>query len=361
MPTKKLQVFVSSTYTDLKAERQAAVEAILKTGNIPAGMELFAAGNESQMETIRRWIDESDVYMLILGGRYGSVDPKTSLSYTELEYDYAVSQDKPFFAVVATEEAIDEKVKSMGKSVIETDSPKELKEFREKVLKKISSFFTDLKDIKLSVHETLADFRSRYEFSGWVSGKELPDSEKMLEEGARLRKERDEALDQLEKSKALHDKLPVRTGRWADDDFAEILQSLRAQKIKTSLFNKDGDEEIKEVSVMRIFDVLRDSFVTGVANQQGMSDVDNLLYFNVFPKLEIFDLASLERVAGVQWRRYRISTKGKAFLVYFDKQMRPATTLASVVTQAESKAPSPSTDSPKKSSSGRTKQTKSGE
>jgi hypothetical protein len=87
---KKLQVFVSSTYFDLLEERQAAVEAILKSGHIPAGMELFAAGNESQLNTIRRWIDDSDAYMLILGGRYGSVDPTTRLSYTELEYDFAV-------------------------------------------------------------------------------------------------------------------------------------------------------------------------------------------------------------------------------------------------------------------------------
>lgn len=52
MKEKKLQVFVSSTYTDLKEERQAAVEAILATGNIPAGMELFTAGNLSQMAVI---------------------------------------------------------------------------------------------------------------------------------------------------------------------------------------------------------------------------------------------------------------------------------------------------------------------
>ena len=92
MIKKKLQVFVSSTYLDLQAERQAAVEAILKAGHIPAGMELFAAGDQSQLDTIRRWIDESDVFMLIMGGRYGSIDPKTSLSYIELEYDYAVSR-----------------------------------------------------------------------------------------------------------------------------------------------------------------------------------------------------------------------------------------------------------------------------
>ncbi len=65
--TKKMQVFVSSTYLDLKAERQSAVDAILKAGHIPAGMELFAAGDESQLETIKKWIDNSDIFMLILG------------------------------------------------------------------------------------------------------------------------------------------------------------------------------------------------------------------------------------------------------------------------------------------------------
>ncbi len=66
MKDKKLQVFVSSTFTDLREERQAAVEAILSAGHIPAGMELFTAGDESQMAVIERWIDESDAYLLIL-------------------------------------------------------------------------------------------------------------------------------------------------------------------------------------------------------------------------------------------------------------------------------------------------------
>ena len=51
---RKYQVFVSSTFDDMRAERQAAVEAILEAGHIPAGMELFTAGDESQLETIKR-------------------------------------------------------------------------------------------------------------------------------------------------------------------------------------------------------------------------------------------------------------------------------------------------------------------
>jgi hypothetical protein len=84
-------VFVSSTYTDLQEERQAAVEAILGASHIPAGMELFAAGDQSQMQVIQRWIDESDVFLLILGGRYGSIEPQSQKSYIHLEYDYAIA------------------------------------------------------------------------------------------------------------------------------------------------------------------------------------------------------------------------------------------------------------------------------
>src|SRR6478735_3668192 len=102
MKDKKLQIFVSSTFTDLIEERQAAVEAILSSGNIPAGMELFAAGDESQMSVIERWIDESDIYLLILGGRYGSIEPKSKKSYTQLEYEYAIKIKKPLFAIVIT-------------------------------------------------------------------------------------------------------------------------------------------------------------------------------------------------------------------------------------------------------------------
>src|SRR5579862_9096926 len=126
---KRLQVFVSSTFSDLIPERQAAVEAILSSGHIPAGMELFSASNESQMEVIKQWIDESDVYLLILGGRYGSVEPKTEKSYTQLEYEYALSQGKPLFACVMTELGLDERVKTRGKAVLEPDNPQKLKEF----------------------------------------------------------------------------------------------------------------------------------------------------------------------------------------------------------------------------------------
>lgn len=341
---KKLQVFISSTYRDLKAERQATVEAILKAGHIPAGMELFSAGSESQLETIRRWIDESDVYMLILGGRYGSVDPKTSLSYIELEYDYAVSNNKPLFSVVITEPALDQKIKVDGKEVMETENPKELKLFREKVLTRISSFFSDVKDIKLAVHETLADFQGRYKFAGWISGSELPNVASLLEEITKLRVERDDAITQLAEAKAAVDRQAARsTSKWRDDEFKELLSTLGKIEITTKAFSRDKTKPAITVTVLRIFDGKRDDLITGVTNRLGVDDEETLLFYNVCPKLEMHELAAVEKVAGMVWQRYRLTAKGKALLVYMDKnkppaQAKPASETTSPTTQ-ETAAP----------------------
>ena len=114
---QKLQVFISSTYIDLENERQAAVMAILDSGNIPAGMELFKGGNLVK-DTIFKWIDDSDVYMLLLGGRYGSVDEKTRLSYTQLEYEYARKKRKPVFSILLTDEYLSEKAMKQGNDKI---------------------------------------------------------------------------------------------------------------------------------------------------------------------------------------------------------------------------------------------------
>lgn len=318
---KKLQVFVSSTYLDLKPERQAAVEAILKAGHIPAGMELFSAGSESQLETIRRWIDDSDVYMLILGGRYGSVDPKTSLSYTELEYDYALSKEKPIFAVVVTEFALDAKVKAEGKDVIETEYPKELKFFREKVLSRISSFFSDSKDIKLAVHETMADYAKRLDFTGWVSGREIVDTKPLLEELSRLRVENEKLQAELASSRQLAAKSTPRSAtKWPDEDLREVAKTIQRIEVSTKVFSKDQSQPTVSYSVLKLLMVLGDKLITGVANKYDANERDIFLYYNVCPKLEIHELAALEKVAGVQWQRYRLTAKGKALLAFIEKQ-----------------------------------------
>ena len=71
---KKYQVFISSTYVDLIEARAAATQCLLDNDCIPVGMEQFPASEMSQMEYIKKMLDNCDYYILILGGKYGSLD-----------------------------------------------------------------------------------------------------------------------------------------------------------------------------------------------------------------------------------------------------------------------------------------------
>lgn len=164
---KKYQVFISSTYIDLQAERQAAVQAILTHGNIPAGMELFAASNQSQWEVIKNWIEDSDIYMLILGARYGSIEPSSGKSYTQLEYEYAMELNKPAFSVVIDKEQI----ANLPNRYVESENPEKLEAFRKLLTDTtLVEFFKDTKDIENSVLKSLRniEINSEERLVGWV-------------------------------------------------------------------------------------------------------------------------------------------------------------------------------------------------
>jgi len=194
---RRLQIFVSSTYLDLKKERQAAVEAILTAGHIPAGMELFTSGDESQMEVIKQWIDESDIYLLILGGRYGAIESNSGKSYTHLEYEYAISQKKPIFACVINDAALNEKVKNEGMAVFEKDEPAKLKEFRTLVTGNVIKFWDDIKDIKIIVSEKIGHFDRDETLLGWVRPDRDLNISLLSEQIARLSKENEHLRSQL--------------------------------------------------------------------------------------------------------------------------------------------------------------------
>lgn len=311
---KKLQVFVSSTYTDLKEERQAAVEAILKSGNIPAGMELFTAGDKSQLETITRWIDDSDVYMLILGGRYGSIEPATGNSYTEVEYDYAKSNKKPLFAVVISDKYKDDKVKKYGVSVIEQDNPSKYNSFKEKVLSNISSFFDSPKDIKLAVHETLADLKDRYEFIGWVPGDVENKIQELTEENSRLRTE----IENLKRTGCIKytEKNDLTSLENDDEEFEKLFSIFQSIEVDVNL---DGNKIKRNIN--DFVDASCEYMITGVYNRKGMTQIDAVLFYNVMPKLNLYGLTEIEQVSNVAYRRFFLTNKGKKYVLFLKNKI----------------------------------------
>lgn len=169
---KKFQVFISSTYTDLIEERQQAVKAVLDSNHIPAGMELFKANNQDQMDIIKQWIDESDVFMLILGGRYGSLDPSTKKSYTHLEYEYALKKKMPVFTLILTEQMIKEKISKSHRSLEEFHESKNSKKynaFLEQVKTgSVVKFINNIYQIDSSVMGSLKHFEKDSNIGGWI-------------------------------------------------------------------------------------------------------------------------------------------------------------------------------------------------
>jgi hypothetical protein len=113
---------------------------------------------------------------------------------------------------------------------------------------------------------------------------------------------------------------PKAKSQWSDDELKEIFIILENIVISTKAFNSDKNNSAIQVAIAKIFDKYRDTLITGVANNHDADEIDILLFYNVCPKLEIHDLAALETVSGVRWQRYRLTKKGKALLVYMDKQ-----------------------------------------
>jgi hypothetical protein len=127
---KKYQVFISSTYSDLIEERKKALDILLMADCIPAGMEAFVATDNEQFEVIKKVINLCDYYILIIGKRYGSINPSTGISYTEMEYEYAKENNIPVLVFV-----IDDSVSLSAEKIdSEPEKVEKLKLFREKVM-----------------------------------------------------------------------------------------------------------------------------------------------------------------------------------------------------------------------------------
>ena len=282
---KRLQVFVSSTFSDLIYERQAAVEAILTAGHIPAGMELFTSGDESQMDVIKQWIDESDIFLLILGGRYGSVEKKTRKSYIQLEYEYAVSKNKPLFACVVTDTAIENRVKMHGTANLETDNPQKLKQFRANVLSRMVRFWEDAKDIKISIGETLSNFARRDDLTGWVRTTEEINIPILTDEIARLSKEN--AL--LRRQVATQTLEPMMHGL----TFTEAHKILDAKNLLESFIRYGRELGAKE-------------------------DIDPSLdrkdIYDQLMQLGFVDASFGVNDIGIPWTKYKLTNEGRIFL-----------------------------------------------
>lgn len=162
---RRYQVFISSTFTDLIDERREVMQALLEMDCLPAGMELFPAGDTDQWTLIKGVIEQSDYYLVILGGRYGSVTEE-GVSYTEKEYDYAIEIGIPVMGFVPADPD--------GIPVRKTDGSdaamEKLSNFREKVQSKMTKDWKNAEDLGSKVTRGLIHLIKNNPRPGWVRG-----------------------------------------------------------------------------------------------------------------------------------------------------------------------------------------------
>lgn len=195
---KRYQIFISSTYADLKDERDEVMRAILQLKCFPAGMELFPAIDRQQLKYIQSVIDECDYYILIIGARYGSLD-KDGVSYTEKEYNYAVRKKIPVLAFLHS----DINSIPLGKADTDKELIDKLEKFRKKVQKgRLVNYWNSPVDLKAKVLSSLPTAFLQQPRTGWVRADEVT-NEALQEAFEGIKKEIAElnATNQVEGSK----------------------------------------------------------------------------------------------------------------------------------------------------------------
>lgn len=233
---KRYQIFISSTFSDLKEERNKVMQTIMSLDCIPAGMELFPAMDEEQFEFIKRIIDDCDYYLLIVGARYGSMD-ENGVSYTEKEYDYAVSKGIPIIAFLH----YDISSLPMNKADLDEVLRVKLDQFRKKVETcRLVQYWKNADDLNAKVAVSLPKTIKMFPRTGWVRAN-LQSNAESLQEMNELRKE----LAELRAYKTRHEKEQGYAIDIADMD-EEFTLNINETTLSIFYESEDGSSELPQ-------------------------------------------------------------------------------------------------------------------
>lgn len=209
---KKYQVFVSSTYMDLQEERQEVIKALLELDCFPSGMEFFPSTDEDQWTLIKRIIDDCDYYIIIIGGRYGSLSDE-GISYTEKEYRYALETSKPIIAFLHK----DPDTIAKGKSEFDPEALKKLEIFKELVQKKMCKYWSSAIELGSVVSRSFVNLQKTHPSIGWVRGDLVPEKDSSTEI-LDLKREIEKLQQQMEDTKTKAPKGSEKLSQ-GDDEF----------------------------------------------------------------------------------------------------------------------------------------------
>ena len=257
---KRYQVFISSTFADLEEERKEVMEAIISLDCFPAGMEMFPAADIEQFEYIKTIIDQSDYYVLVIAGRYGSLSDDGK-SFTEKEYEYAREKGIPVLVFAKKD------IENIPASQTDND-PKmkeKLLEFRENAMKnRLAKFWDEKMELKYKVHDSLSKAFKMNPRDGWVKGDIITNTE-ILINIEKLRKEKESLEKRIGELTDIVNKKEKNEDLAKDDDLFNIEYEY---SISTPYFTEQSNTNLKgdiDISWNEIFmiwaEIIRDGLV----------------------------------------------------------------------------------------------------
>ena len=131
-----MRVYLSSTLNDLYSERQAVKEAL---GGECVVVESYSADERSVRDSCLADVAGCELYIGIVGRRYGHIPDGENQSITELEYPQAVARGIPTLVFIKD----DDEIRRKFDDAITKENPAELIEaFRQQIASRAAEFKT---------------------------------------------------------------------------------------------------------------------------------------------------------------------------------------------------------------------------
>lgn len=185
----KFQIFISSAFSEKKF-RDLAYLTILKIGHFPIAMERDTSSTNYIESAINKSLDDSQIVIFILGSKYGEADPNDddSKSYTEKEYDYAISSGKMVLVFLQDEKEINKERLNLRQSDNEYLNNHKLRSFHRKIKghNRLNSRWLRQDDVEFALNVCVAlgrvtcGLENGAPKEGWVNVKEAKLSDILL-------------------------------------------------------------------------------------------------------------------------------------------------------------------------------------
>jgi hypothetical protein len=239
---RKYQVFISSTFKDLKRERARAMYSVVSAGHMATNLETWGLENEPQIDVIKSAVEGSQFYVLILGHCYGSIPAEREKSYTELELDFAERHfgklhSNRILSFILDQDLVDKRRRGLNRQTIdgqrELENEKKLNAFRARLMTAGRWWrpFRSSRDIE---RDLFAFFREKHsDVPGYVL--ETEDTELIIRISASNQVVR-EVVQRAGRFTVVEDRLAQAPGKKVA--LAQAFCALHGQDIRTGKFDK---------------------------------------------------------------------------------------------------------------------------